>query len=123
MAVQNDVGVKTFIAGAAIGAGIRVKLNGGKLAVAALADRDIGVTTQAAFADGDVVAVALTSKPGTARVQCAGAVTVGAAVYTAASGKVSVTNATGSYARGIALSAATDGEIEILQDQGHTAKA
>ena len=122
MSQQNDTGVKTFEAGAAIAIHTRVKIASGVLAAAGIADKDIGVTAAASFASGDKVPVILRSKQGTHKAIAAAAITAGAEVYTAASGKVSVSAST-AYLRGIALEAAgADGDvIEIMPTDGDTA--
>lgn len=116
---------KSFIAGAAIAKHLRVKLSSGKLAVAGLADNDIGTIDYAVFADGEDAAVNLRSLQGTEIVIAGGEITLGAKVYTAADGKVSATGAGTSYLRGIALeAAAADGDIiEIMPLFTNTAES
>lgn len=124
MSGYNDVGNKAFEASAAISQYARVVMaSTGTISAAGLTDQDIGVVTREAFASGDVVDVALTSKPGTHYAIADGAITAGAKVYTAASGKVSATATGTSYLRGRALDAATaDGDIiEVLPMFGDTA--
>lgn len=86
MAQYVDTLTKTFIAGGALAQHVRVKLTSGKLAAAGVADDWIGTTTTEAFADGDAVAVRLRGV--TSKHTAAGAITTGAKVYAAASGKV-----------------------------------
>lgn len=88
MAQYVDTNTKTFIAGGALDQHLRVKLSSGKLAAAGVAEDWIGTTCQEAFADGDVVDVRLRSATGTSKYIAAGAITTGARVYAAASGKV-----------------------------------
>jgi hypothetical protein len=88
MAQFVDSNTKTFIAGGALDQHLRVKLSSGKLTAAGVADDWIGTTCQEAFADGDVVDVRLRSASGTSKYIAAGAITTGARVYAAASGKV-----------------------------------
>lgn len=88
MAQFVDTNTKTFIAGGALDQHIRVRLSSGKLAAAGIADDWIGTTCQEAFADGDIVDVRLRSASGTSKYVAAGAITTGARVYAAASGKV-----------------------------------
>ena len=117
MSQQVDTNTKPFTASGAIAQYARVKQNSdGTVAAAAATDRDIGTATRATFASGDPVAVKLRSAAGTHKMIAAGAITAGALVYSAASGKVSATAATGSYVLGTALEAATaDGDvIEVL---------
>ena len=87
MAQYVDTPTKTFIAGGALDQHLRVKLSSGKLAAAGVADDWIGTTVTEAFADGDAVAVRLRGAP-TSKYIAAGAITTGARVYAAASGKV-----------------------------------
>lgn len=121
MAQYVETATRSFVAGGAIPQFSRVKLSTGKLAACAITDGpgvELGTTEQAAFADGDVVAVRLKSAQGTRKVIAAGAIAVGAPVYTAADGEVNDVAAATSYLRGIALSeAAADQDIiEILDD-------
>jgi hypothetical protein len=87
MAQYVDTNTKTFIAGGALAQHARVYLSSGKLAAAGVADNWIGTTTTETFADGDAVAVRLRGAP-TSKYIAAGAITTGAKVYAAASGKV-----------------------------------
>jgi hypothetical protein len=114
---------RTFTAGATIAAFSRVNLSSGELAVAGLDDADeVGFVTEACV-DGDSVAVVLRGAQGTVTAIAAGAIAVGATLYTAASGKVNDVAASTSYPRGIALeAAAADGDyIEILPIWDETA--
>lgn len=105
----------TFTAGAAIARFLRVKLSSGKLAAAGIADKELGTLEEAALADGHVVRVRLRNAGGTRKMTAAAAITLGADVYTAAAGKVSVSAQT-AYLVGTALEAAgADGDIiEVL---------
>lgn len=107
---------KSFTAGAAIAKNLRVKLSAGVLAVAGIADQDIGTLEEASFASGDVRSVNLNSLQGTRLMVANGAITAGARVFAAASGKISATAA--GPGKGIALeAAAADGDtIEVLPD-------
>jgi hypothetical protein len=116
---------RTFIAGATISAYSRVNLSSGELAAAVLTDADeVGYVT-ADCVDQDAVSVVLRGASGTQTAIAAGAIAVGATVYTAAAGKIDDTAASTSYPRGIALEAAgTDGDyIEILPIWDETAVA
>lgn len=106
---------KTFTAGAAIAKYLRVKLSSGKLAASGATDDDLGQIEDASFADLDVRSVRLRTAPGTCKMVAAGAITAGARVYQAASGKIDDT-VTGKLV-GTALEAATaDGDvIEVLR--------
>ncbi|QDU82672.1 hypothetical protein Pla110_44330 [Polystyrenella longa] len=109
---NNNGNLQTFTAGGAIPKHARVKLSSGKLAVAGIADRDIGFAEVEAFADGDKIAVRLRSASGIQNAIAAEALAEGADVYTAASGKVADTAASTAFLRGTALAPATaDGDI------------
>lgn len=117
MSQFNDTGCKAFEADAAIGQYERVKLDSdGKVTQAGLADRGIGTATRAAFAAGDVIDVALYSKPGTMKMKAVEALAAGALVYSEAAGKVQDTAQATSYLVGIALEAATadNDVIEVM---------
>jgi len=111
---------RQFKAGAAIAKNLRVKLSSGKLAAAGVADPSIGTLEEASFADLDIRAVRLKTAVGTVLMVASGAISLGANVYGAASGKVSSTF--GPQHEGIALQAATaDGDIiEVLRLTGGT---
>ncbi len=100
---------RAFVANAALGIYTRVKLSSGKVASAGASDPSIGTLEKATFADGDSVAVRLRTAQGTKKMVASVAITSGASVFAAASGKVA---ATGTIFEGIALQAATaDGDI------------
>lgn len=113
---QVHSGDMSFTAGAAIAKHLRVKLASGVLAAAGVADKELGTALNASFASGDLITVSLRNSSGTKKMIAAGAIAVGADVYTAASGKVNDTAATTSYLLGTALeAAAADGDvIEVL---------
>lgn len=106
---------KYFTAGAALGMYLRVKLSAGKLAAAGLSDNELGTLENASFASGDVRPVRLASAQGTCKMVASAAITAGAAVYAAASGKISST--VGPVYVGVALEAATANNdiIEVLR--------
>lgn len=108
---------RPFEAGAAITQHLRVKLTAGKLAAAGIGDDDIGTICDTTFADGDKVSVRLTSAQGTRKMVAAGAVTAGARVYQAASGKVDDLGV--GKCIGIAMEAAgaNNDVFEVLCDQ------
>lgn len=110
-----DTPTRTFTAGAALGADLRVVLSSGKLALAGINDVELGTMEAAVFADLDLASVRLNTARGTSRFIAAAAIAVGADVYGAASGKVNDVGG-GAYI-GVALSAAAgDGEvIEVLR--------
>lgn len=105
---------RTFEAGAAISAFLRVKLSAGVLAAAGAADVEIGTIDDPVLAAGDQVAVRLASAQGTQKMVASGAITSGARVYAAASGKIAAT-ANGNFI-GYALDAASANNdvIEVL---------
>jgi hypothetical protein len=108
--MSENSGLRTFIAGEALGENIRVKIESGttmdppEVVAAGAGEQHIGVT-QFAVADGTAVTVKITATPGTVEVVAADSFSRGATLYGAASGKVSDT-ASGS-AIGIAVEAAT----------------
>lgn len=119
MSQHVETNTKTFTAGAAIAKYLRVKLSNGKLAVAGIADREIGTMEDASFADLDVRAVRLVSASGTCKVVASAAISAGALVYTAASGKVGPSAST-AYVIGTALeAAAADGDVIEIVRHGH----
>ena len=114
---QNETGILTFVAGAAIAPNTRVVLTAGKLAVAGITDRELGTLEERSFADGDVVAVRLRNVQGSRKMIANAALAVGAQCFTAASGKVGASAST-AYREGIVLTAsAADGDlIEVATD-------
>lgn len=114
MSQYVDTRCKAFTCGAAIAQYLRVKFSSGKMAAAGAADLSIGTMEEASFADLDVRPVRLRSAMGTRKMVANGAITQGAPVYGAASGKISAT--VGPCPEGIALeAAAADGDvIEVL---------
>ena len=117
MAQQVDVNTKAFEASAAIAQYARVVLaSDGTVSTAGLTDKDIGVATREALAAGDIIAVRLRSGAGTHKAIAAEALAAGAAVHTAAGGRVADTaTATGSRNSTAITAAAADGDIiEVL---------
>lgn len=124
MSQFNDNGHKTFECDEAIAQWARVKLDSdGKVTTAGLTDKGIGVATRATFAAGEVVAVALNTKPGTIKMIVSEALAAGATVYSEASGKVQDTAQATAFQVGVAMEAATaDGDIiEVMPQVGDTA--
>lgn len=120
MSQSSDSGMLSHEAGGAIGPYLRVKISAGKLAVAGLGTTnepvELGSTTnREAFASGDIISIASRNKQGSVELTAAGVIAAGAAVYGAASGKVSTT-ASGN-AIGVAKTAAgADGDvIEVIR--------
>lgn len=114
-----DGSTRTWESGTTIAQHLRVTLSSGELAVAGITAREVGTALQAVV-DGDMCAVRLRTAPGTTKMVASEAISSGAAVYTAASGKVSDTAASTSYYIGTALEAASgDGSIiEVLRSVG-----
>lgn len=124
MSQDIDSGYKTFIAGGAIGLYDRVKISAAKtVAQAGLAERDIGVAYNEAFAAGELVRVKLASAPGTTKCRVSEALAVGAVLYTESTGEVQDTAQATAYMFGIALEAATaaDDIIEAVRLTSYTA--
>lgn len=113
MASENENGVKSFTAGEALEAYRRVKLSSGTVIYADAGDRYIGVTL-AVVANGDTAAVKLRNHPGTYKMECAGAVTSGATVYSANDGMVDDAFAANGESIGIALDTG-DGAGSIIE--------
>lgn len=91
MAGVNSTGLKTFLATEALAAYRRVKLtaaSGTHVEYADAGEVHIGVTTGKQDTVGGPIEVALTTKPGTVKVEAAGAFDAGATLYGAADGKV-----------------------------------
>lgn len=108
-----ETNCKTFSAGAALSQYRRVYLSSGVLQYADAYTQEIGTLEAATFASGDRVAVRLRTAVGTQKMVASEAITAGAYVYGAASGKVSDV---GFVPVGQALEAASaDGDIiEVL---------
>jgi hypothetical protein len=121
MSQRTEGNHKAFLSGTLTAAQyIRVKLSAGVLVVAGLTDKEIGVITRPVFGTSVPVDVLLRNANGTINCVAAAAITAGAEVYTAASGQVSSTNATGSYHVGTALDAASGSGsvVEVLPAAG-----
>lgn len=96
----------------------RVTLSSGVLALAGIADKEIGVVTRppAGVGASMPIDVLLRTSAGTTPMVAAGAITAGSLVYTAANGQVSTTS-TSALLVGIALNAASGAGsvIEVLR--------
>lgn len=118
MSQYTEASTKAFEAAGALTQYTRVTLNTstGKLLVAGATDTAIGVTERPAFADGDFIAVRLTTAQGTCKVVANAAITKGDPVYAAADGEIAPS---GAVMFGYAIEAATaDGDIiEVLPAQ------
>ena len=115
MSQFNESNVKTFTNdSSAIGRYLRVKLSSGVLALAGASDTELGVTRsriEASVPGG----VHVRTAQGTVPMVAAGAISAGAEVFAAASGKIA---SSGSVSIGTTLEASTaDGDIiEILRN-------
>jgi hypothetical protein len=119
-----DGNTKAFRATEAIPMYSRVKITSTGVAVAGLAEKEIGTAATSAFAAGELVTVRLRTAAGTHKMIAIEALTVGSEVYTETSGKVQDTAQATSFRIGVALEAATaDGDIiEVLYNaHGDTA--
>lgn len=114
MADSIDSNLRKFFAGGAIAKHLRVKTPTA-LATAGATDIELGTLETATTTSADEASVRLRTAKGTAKMIASGAVSVNAAVYGAAGGKVSAT--TNANPIGIALSQATgDGDvIEVMR--------
>lgn len=102
-------------AGGAIDQFQRVKYDSDGKVVVAGAEQSIGTSRHAVFADGDDVTVVLGNKVGTAKCIASAAIDAGEQVFGSSNGRVSPTQAAGSYAIGIARHAAVSGDVvEII---------
>ena len=101
----------SFVAGGTIPAHVRVKLSGGKIAIAGDAEDADEIGTSRCYAELDQpLSVRLATAAGTVKVMAGAAITAGDQIESAASGKV-ITKAAGAL-WGIALTAASgDGSI------------
>lgn len=113
-----DYGIGSHTCGGDLIKARRVEVNSSDNIVYAPATRlGVGITRLDQVA-GEEVGVAYFNKPGTSEMEAAGEITVGAAVYAAASGKIqALPTAAGDYVKvGVALEAAAeDGDIiEVL---------
>lgn len=115
MSQYVDTPTKAFTASAAISQYALVQVaNTGKVSANGLATRPIGVAMQAAFADGDVIAVKLLPGVGTFKGIAKEALAIAAVLYTEAAGKLQDTAEATSLPIGIALEAAT-AENDIIE--------
>jgi len=119
MSQMYEAGRRSFTVDAAYSRCIRVKLSAtaNQVTVAGVTDQEAGTLSAATFNAGDACDVILRTAQGTQQLVAAGAITVNSVVYTAASGKISSTQATGAIAIGVALTAASaSGDIvEVLR--------
>jgi hypothetical protein len=108
-----ETNLKGFTAGGALGQYLRVT-GATSLSLADASTVELGTLENATFASGDLGQVRLRTANGTAKMVAAGAITAGAPVYAAASGKI---DASGTVFVGTALEAAgADNDvIEVLR--------
>lgn len=116
MAAYVETPTRNFQANAAIAQFKRVILSSGELVAAGADDRELGTLENAALAADEQVAVRLRTAQGTVKMLAAGAISLGARVYGAASGKIN--DVENGNPVGIALEAASgDGSvIEVLRE-------
>ncbi len=111
----TEASTKSFLASAALGANLRVRLSSGKLVLASSTENELGTTERPAFAVDDDTPVRLRTAQGTAVMVAAGAIGAGVDVFAANNGQVA---ATGTIRVGnnmlIAATAAGD-FIEVLR--------
>jgi hypothetical protein len=114
MAQYVTTPTKSFIANAAMGAHLRVKLSSGEIVLAGSTDVELGTTENVVVAADDPIAVRLRTAQGTCKMVASEAITAGDPVYAAASGKVA---STGTVFVGNALeaAAANNDVIEVLR--------
>ena len=117
MSQFNDTGYRSVTLTEAVGQYLRTNAAG---ELCGIAERGIGYATRDG-AIGDVISVALHSKQGTVKVVAAAAVAKDAIIFTAASGKCSVSAST-AFPIGIAMEASTadNDVIEIMPLIGET---
>lgn len=115
MSQQIEGPTRSFPAGAALSDKLRVKLSSGQVVLAGAGELSIGTTVTKAYAQGEPITVRLWSAEGTRKMIASAAITAGATVYGAASGKISSTSS--GAAIGVAYeAAAADGDvIEVLR--------
>lgn len=108
-----ETNLRGFTAGGALGQYLRVT-GAASLSLAGASTVELGTLENATFASGDLGQVRLRTANGTAKMVAAGAITAGAPVYAAASGKI---DASGTVLVGTALEAATadNDVIEVLR--------
>lgn len=128
MSQQVDTGCKTFQADGAIAQYARVVFESdGKVVTAGLTQIGDGIAQREAYAAGDYIDVKLWNSSGTFKMIAIEALSVGADLYTEASGKVQDTAASTSFKFARALEAATaDGDViecVLLHAAGVTAVA
>jgi hypothetical protein len=114
MSQYVDGNTKAFVAGEAISVNRRVTVDSaGKALLAGATSVAAGVAITPSFADGDDITVTLRTASGTQQMVASGAITRGASVFAAASGKIA---SSGSVFVGTALEAATadNDVIEVL---------
>lgn len=121
MASFNDTGYGSITLSATVTVGARLTTAG---ALASATQQHVGFATVDGVS-GDGISYAFANKQGTVKAIAAGAYSAGAKVYTAASGKVSTTQATGAFLAGILMAAtAADGDVcEVMPIVGDTAGA
>jgi hypothetical protein len=119
MSQYNDTGCGTIVLSGTVSQYTRITAGG---ALASATQQDVGVA-RVDGVSGQAIGFVYANKQGTQIMIAAGAISAGAKVYTAASGRVSATQATGSFLRGIAMSASTAAgdHIEVMSIVGDSA--
>lgn len=84
----NEAGIRTYVAGEALAANRRVKINTSSQAVYAGAQEPCDGVTMDSAASAGYVAVKMNNFPGTRLMTCSGAVTAGNLVYGTSSGRI-----------------------------------
>lgn len=111
-----DGPLKTFQFAAATAEALRVYLTGGKMAIAGATDIDDGTAAERVLTADDYGPVRLKNAPGTVRMIASEAISAGAAVYAAASGKVAASGAA-RIGKNVGEAATADGDvIEVERD-------
>lgn len=103
---------RTFVAGEAIAAHLRVKFNtSGQVVKAGATDACIGISTMEVAAALDLISVRLINSSGTFKAITAGAVAIGVEIYPAAAGCID--DASSGTSLGMSLEAASAAGVEL----------
>jgi hypothetical protein len=122
MSQYNDTGFLPEKSGAAIDQHLRVKYDADGNVVVAGAERSIGTNRHAVHAAGEDATVVLANKQGTRKMVASAAIEAGEEVFGSTNGRVSPTQAAGSFAEGIARHDAESGEVvEVISMTGSVA--
>lgn len=103
---------KGYIATAALGEGIAVKLSSGNVVVATAAtDKIIGVTQGGAVAAGETATIRLRSATGTVKLKAGGTIAVGDRLTSNATGQAIATTTAANEVIGFAIEAGVSGDF------------